>query len=91
MGSGSARAYSMSKRTDEQREAIARARHAWAVMNEDEKSAARLGRIPPWAMLEDFGGKAGRLNACWREIVAVEEYHLFAAALLECATSDGRF
>ena len=54
----------MSERTDEQREAIDRARHAWAIMNENEKSAVRIGMIPHWAMLEDFGGKAGRLNAC---------------------------
>ena len=83
----------MGKRIDEQREAIDRARHAWAIMNEHEKSAARIGRIPRWTLLEDFGGRAGRINACWPEIVAVEEYRyrLFAAALSECATSEGRF
>ena len=90
-GSGSARDHSMSKRIDEQREAMDRARHAWAIMNEYERSAARMGRIPRWALLEDFGGRAGRLDACWRKIVAEEEYRLFAAALLERATSEGRF
>ena len=59
-------------------EAIACARHAWAIMNEDEKSAARIGRIPRWALLEDFGGKAGRFDACWRELTTAKEYRLFA-------------
>ncbi len=81
-------AYSMSKRTDRQRD---RARHAWAIMNENEKSAVRIGVIPDWALLEDFGGKAARLKACWRELTTVEEYRLFAAALFECGRSEGLF
>ncbi len=81
----------MSERTDQQREAIDRARHAWAIMNENERSAVRIGMIPHWAMLEDFGGKAGRLKKCWRELVTPEEYRLFAAALFECGRSEGRF
>ncbi len=90
-GSGSARDHSMSKRTDEQREAIDRARHEWAIMNENERAAARTGSIPHWALLEDFGGRAGRLNACWPKIVAIEEYRLFAAALWKCVMSEERF
>ena len=78
----------MSTRTDRQRD---RARHAWAIMNENEKSAVRIGVIPRWALREDFGGKAGRFTACWRELVTPEEYRLFAVALFEHGRSDGLF
>ncbi len=81
-------AYSMSKRTDRQRD---RARHAWAIMNENEKSAVRIGVIPDWALLEDFGGKSGRFKACWPELTTAEEHRLFAVALFECGRSEGRF
>ncbi len=78
----------MSQRTDRQRD---RARHAWAIMNNEEKSGARIGVLPHWAMLEDFGGKAGRFEACWPELTTPEEYRLFSAALFECGRSEGRF
>ena len=83
--------YSMSEKADEQRELIDRARHAWAIMSESEKSAVRIGLIPRWTMLEDFGGKAGRLKACWLEITTTEELRLFQAALFECAGREEMF
>ena len=83
-------ASTMSKRIDQRRETTDRARHAWAMMNEREKSAVRVGVIPAWAMLEDFGGKSGRFNACWRELTTDEEHRLLAAALLKCGRSEGR-
>ena len=79
----------MSERTDRQRD---RARHAWAVMNENEKSAVRIGVIPDWAVLEDFGGQPGRLKAVyWRELTTAEEHRLLAVALFECGRSEGLF
>jgi len=81
----------MSERTDRQRETAARARHAWAIMTDSEKSSIRIGVIPHWATLEDFGGRAGRLKACWLELATAEEHRSFAVALFQCATSEERF
>jgi len=78
----------MSKETSQQRD---RARHAWAIMNENEKNAIRIGVIPHWAMLEDFGGKAGRSDARWPELTTSEEHRLFSVALFECGRSAGKF
>lgn len=70
-------------------ELMPRASRCWDLMDDNERTIARLGMMPLWTSQAGLGDRGEEADGHWPQLAGADAYRYLSLALMELVERDG--